>query len=317
MKTSTIYAITRIALVITSVLFIQLQTVQAQWLTSGSNVYYNGGSVGIGTSSPTRFLQIANTGTSVDLNLGLTGPAPSILFSETHTLPATRWSKIGLATAAGHFVSTSQPGDFVISSLTPGGNLLFVTNTTTTTEVLRILNNGNVGIGTTAPTARLHNKGSVRFENLPSGTGNILVADNNGNVFRSSQTARISSESDEIAALKEKIDKLEEAVVELQQSNATKGSMVIKTDSYQLEVSPNPVSSNTTIRYSYPSNSNTAFIDINDQAGKLIKRINIKSASKSTVNISADDVAVSTGTYICSLEVDGKIVTGKKIVFVR
>lgn len=45
--------------------------------------------------------------------------------------------------------------------------------------------NGRVGIGTTSPTAKLHNNGSVRFQNLPNGFGSpryILGTDSNGNV---------------------------------------------------------------------------------------------------------------------------------------
>jgi uncharacterized FlaG/YvyC family protein len=328
MRTSTFYAKTRTALVIAAAFFVQSQAGRAQWSTSGSNVYYNGGNVGIGTASPFRFLQIANTGTNADLNLGLTGPGPSILFSETHTAPLTNWAKIGLATGSGHFSPNSQSGDLVIETLTSGGGILFATGSSTT-EAFRVSGNGDVGIGTTSPTAKLHTDGNVRFQNLPSGTGNILVVDGDGNVYVSSQTARIATQpevsgtekNDEITALKNKIEKLEAALEKLQQQfSSTNGNIEINTAdvrNFQLDVNPNPAKSGTTIRYSYPTGSNTAFVNITDLSGKLIKRIDIKKSNKSSINFSLEDVASSSGIYIYTLEVNNKVVMSKKVVFAK
>jgi hypothetical protein len=323
MKTSTYYVKTKVALVIISVFFL-LQTTQAQWSTSGSNVYYNGGNVGIGTSSPIKLLNVANTGSSPDLNLALTGPGPSILFSVNQTLPPTNWAKIGLATSAGHFSPTSQSGDFVISALTPGGSILFTTGSSTT-EAFRVNTSGNVGIGTTSPTAKLHSKGTVRFENLPSGTGHVLVVDNSGNVYVSSTTARVATESqasnteNEITALQEKIEKLEKTIQLMQQQlSATNGSIevnIIKSSS--LEVDPNPATSGTTIKYSYPANSNSAFINISDVTGKLIKRIDIKKSNNSILNFSLGEEGVSAGVYVYALEVNGKSIATKKVVLTK
>ena len=54
------------------------------------------------------------------------------------------------------------------------------------TQLMRILANGNVGIGTTTPTTRFHTFGSVRFESIPTVTTNtyVLTADANGVVSR-------------------------------------------------------------------------------------------------------------------------------------
>ena len=49
-------------------------------------------------------------------------------------------------------------------------------------------NRAFVGFGTVSPTAVLHTVDAIRFENLPSGAGNVLVVDANGNVFKSSAT---------------------------------------------------------------------------------------------------------------------------------
>ena len=54
------------------------------------------------------------------------------------------------------------------------------------TQLMRILANGFVGIGTITPTALFHTNGSVRFENIPTTTTNtyVLTTDINGNVSR-------------------------------------------------------------------------------------------------------------------------------------
>ncbi len=63
---------------------------------------------------------------------------------------------------------------------------------------MRIDSTGFVGINTQTPSALLHINGTVRFENLPAGSGNILVVDNNGNVFRATQTASRTASEDQI-----------------------------------------------------------------------------------------------------------------------
>jgi hypothetical protein len=49
---------------------------------------------------------------------------------------------------------------------------------TSNTERMRILSGGNVGIGTTAPTAQLHTTGTVRLQNYPSGLNGAIVRTN-------------------------------------------------------------------------------------------------------------------------------------------
>jgi hypothetical protein len=64
--------------------------------------------------------------------------------------------------------------------------LVFRTNNT---EQVRLDTNGNFGIGTVSPTARLHVNGTIRFQGLPTTTsGNYLVVDNTGNVSVASPT---------------------------------------------------------------------------------------------------------------------------------
>ncbi|RZK46777.1 MAG: hypothetical protein EOO94_02045, partial [Pedobacter sp.] len=62
---------------------------------------------------------------------------------------------------------------------------------TNNTERLRINSNGNVGIGTDAPTAKLNVDGTVKFENLAAGTSelDVLVLAADGSVYKRSMSS--------------------------------------------------------------------------------------------------------------------------------
>lgn len=63
---------------------------------------------------------------------------------------------------------------------TPGGNIpSALTFGSSANEIMRINQNGNVGIGTTGPTAQIHSTGSVRFANFGAGAATF---DANGNI---------------------------------------------------------------------------------------------------------------------------------------
>ncbi|MGG5210984.1 hypothetical protein ACQWU4_18845 [Chryseobacterium sp. MIQD13] len=57
-------------------------------------------------------------------------------------------------------------------------------NNSSSQELLTVLDNGNVGIGTSNPAAQLHTTGTVRMEGLSTNTNNtkVLTADTSGNL---------------------------------------------------------------------------------------------------------------------------------------
>jgi hypothetical protein len=111
------------------------------WAVSGTNIYNtNTGNVGIGTTAPAARLDILGgnwdtASTEGDLRIG----------------DATYRLKIGIATGgggAGHATIAAQGGVNLLS--------LGAGTTLATQRALTITGAGNVGIGTTAPTGRLH-----------------------------------------------------------------------------------------------------------------------------------------------------------------
>jgi hypothetical protein len=109
----------------------------------------NSGNVGIGTISPSGKLEISLT----------TGGAGQIITGIDNTTGVySQWRVNGTATkgfigTANQIVSGTSINDFAIDAAAVSGNLIF---SASQSEKMRILNSGNVGIGTTSPASQLH-----------------------------------------------------------------------------------------------------------------------------------------------------------------
>jgi len=130
------------------------------------------GNIGIGIVTPSayghtavggmRIVEIRNTNTSPGVDL------PTHLILSNHSLNSGSLGGITWASTAitgpdqrtGHIANIFETGGF---ANTPKAGLAFFTSNTTLTEKLRITNDGNVGIGTTTPAAKLEINGFTKL----------------------------------------------------------------------------------------------------------------------------------------------------------
>ncbi len=143
----------------------------SQWTTQGSNIHYSSGNVGIGTNNPIGALEISCN--SVDTY-------PHLLLSEadayarvsfrTMLTPSKHWVIAGLT-------STSD-GDSQLhinyNNGTSGKNIFSVFGDS------RISIDGNVGIGTTVPSAKLEVAGQLKITGGNPGDGKVLTSNASG-----------------------------------------------------------------------------------------------------------------------------------------
>jgi hypothetical protein len=121
----------------------------SQWTTSGSNIFYNTGNVGIGATSPATNLHIASTVNSPQVRISSTGSGVRAQLNTVNDHGDWLWGVAGDTT-----------GDGLIYTAQSKNLRLF----TADTERMRITSGGNVGIGTTSPADRLHVSGNIRTQ---------------------------------------------------------------------------------------------------------------------------------------------------------
>ncbi|MDO9375075.1 MAG: hypothetical protein Q7T76_11680 [Ferruginibacter sp.] len=162
------------------------------------------GNIGLNNNNPIFKLEIASA--TQNNHLRLSGNSPAIVLVDGNNTPTQfNAGDLGIATFPTAFVPTSKVGDLVLrnygngavssgasSDLVLAAGRNYSSGNNNSVEIMRlsqVAGKGKVGIGTTAPTAQLHTTDSIRFENLPNGTGTYLVIDADGYIWKSTTTA--------------------------------------------------------------------------------------------------------------------------------
>ena len=128
----------------------------------------------------------ATTSNLFSVRLGATGNALTFQTSTTERMRIDSAGNVGIGTSspsdrldvrgtvlwgsAAQGRLTNSGADIFVDSVGTAGNIILRNNPTGagTTERMRIDSSGNVGIGTSAPSTKLHVDGTVRFQNLPT-----------------------------------------------------------------------------------------------------------------------------------------------------
>ncbi|WP_409479478.1 tail fiber domain-containing protein [Pseudobdellovibrio sp. HCB154] len=160
--------------------------VSSQWTTAAASaIYYNSGNVGIGTAAPTQALEVSGI-TRISKGL-FVGNAPSGWSGEPLVVNGS--SARGSLTLLHSMVGQSQATNGLDLSLVFGnaelnlresGYLRFMT---ANTERLRIDATGNIGLGITAPTAKLHLvSGTASTAPLKFTSGTLVTSPQSGTI---------------------------------------------------------------------------------------------------------------------------------------
>jgi len=196
-------------------------TTASQWATAGSDIYYNGGNVGIGTSTfdainPEKLVVDAGVTTSVNaiyakgninsyFQINIRNLSDSVVASSDIVATADNGSETtnyidmgingsGYITdpfnsleigAANDCYLLSTGNDFILSNNNVNKSMIFLTGgTKSANERLRISPTGKIGIGTGAPTARLHIFGQLdepqfKIQGFATQTADLMQVYNN------------------------------------------------------------------------------------------------------------------------------------------
>lgn len=207
------------------------------------------------------------------------------------------------------------------------GSSFFGWNTMHPTSILHVNCEGN------------HDDGSglsdIRFENLEHGTGNVLVIDDDGHVFRTDyniedivgggadakpsedMTKMYQEVKDQNDQLQQQLNSMKARLDAMENCCASKGgysdaSTTNNTGSALYQNTPNPFSNETTVEYYVHTMKSNAYIVLYDLNGRELNRYAISETGKGYVTVNSDKMVA--GMYLYSLVIDGREIDSKKMV---
>ena len=133
-----------------------------EWTRNGLDIYYNGGNVGIGTTSPSAKFEVKAPTMSLFRDINNVGLSNGIQFKfgdSASTAIAQSYASIGGVIK--NNTAGSHNGELAFSTAKNG-------NLTIAEERMRIDSDGNIGIGTTDPICDLDINGTLMFSTTPT-----------------------------------------------------------------------------------------------------------------------------------------------------
>ena len=133
------------AIILTTLSCLISTALLCQWNTNGTSVYYNGGKVGVGTSTPTGVLHIIGDNSANDASVS--GPGGFLVLGNTNSA--------NLALDNNEIMARSNGGIANLGLQADGGSLTVHAGTGSGNDKVHIAGSGNVGIGTMDPQGKL------------------------------------------------------------------------------------------------------------------------------------------------------------------
>lgn len=164
----------------------------SQWTTSGSNIYFTGGDVGIGTTNPATRLHVVSSNDHLQFYSGVATSYISLAVGRI-----ANEGYYGVAGAANHFFSGSIAGDTILKAnnnliLGHGSNAAIFISTT-----------DKVGIKNLTPNEALDVTGTIRQSAV---TSSMLKADANGNLVAATTGTDYYSTATEVLSAISSVD---------------------------------------------------------------------------------------------------------------
>jgi hypothetical protein len=249
----------------------------AQWHTSGGNIYFNSGNVGIGFDNPQYKLDILTADGYDGIRILANGNSTNGLFIERHT------RQKDAAIIFQHIEGKlNQSWGLHLADEWSDNNLYLWKNSDPGWVMTWDYESSFVGIGTAAPTSKLEVLGSIKSSGAnsslilisPNGSEWEVTIDNNGNL--------ITSPSSSIAENEES----------------------------QVSIYPNPSDDFVIIDF-YDENHSEIVVELYDISGKMVYMRKYTNSGNIKLNLTG----YKSGSYIAKIKSeDGEIIATEKIV---
>ncbi len=164
----------------------------------------------------------------------------------------------------------------------------------------------------------------VRFRNLPTNTGTILVRQDDGYVYDSEVhiedilgvKKELEEEKTKNVELMETVNDLAERLEKLAKQMEELNGQKQDNSQSEFKIFPNPNSGNFMVKHFIPLNAQDSYLVITNLEGKEIMKLDINCVGLCTSNINLNS-NIDNGTYTCTLYVDGKLVTSDRFIVTK